>query len=55
MGGPCAADRWARETPPLEAPDHVHQKPDGYRKSADMLFGEIMEGYRRYRSAGVGS
>lgn len=55
MGGPCAADRWARETPPLEAPDHVHQKPDGYRKTADMLFGEIMEGYRRYHAARAGS
>lgn len=55
MGGPCAADRWARETPPLEAPDRVHQKPDGYRKSADMLFGEIMDGYRRFRSRGPGA
>lgn len=54
MGGACAADRWARETPPLEAPDLVHQKPEGYRKSADMLFGEIMDGYRRYRSRGAG-
>jgi lysophospholipase L1-like esterase len=50
MGGPCAADRWAAETPPLEAPDHVHQKADGYRKSAEMLFGVIMDGYRRYLS-----
>ncbi|HEY1795468.1 MAG TPA: GDSL-type esterase/lipase family protein [Stellaceae bacterium] len=57
MGGPCSAERWARETPPLEAPDHVHQKPDGYRKSADMLFGEIIDGYRRYRAvvSGAGS
>jgi hypothetical protein len=55
MGGPCAADRWARATPPLEAPGLVHQKPDGYRKSADLLFGEIMDGYRRYRATRAGS
>jgi lysophospholipase L1-like esterase len=57
MGGACSAETWARETPPLEAPDHVHQKPDGYRKSAGMLFEEIMDGYRRYRSraSGMGS
>ncbi len=60
MGGPCSADRWARQLLPLELADHVHQKPDGhYRCSAEMLFAEIMEGYRRYRSRsgapGVGS
>jgi len=50
MGGPCAADRWANAAPPLEAPDHVHPKADGYRRSADMLFREIIDGYRRYLS-----
>ena len=50
MGGPCAADRWARQSPPLEFPDHVHQKADGYRLSADMLFAELMNEYRRYRT-----
>ena len=56
MGGACAADRWARETPPLEAPDHVHQKPDGYRRRRrHAVSGRSMEGYRRYRAAGVGS
>ncbi|HEX3881117.1 MAG TPA: GDSL-type esterase/lipase family protein [Stellaceae bacterium] len=57
MGGPCAADRWARETPPLEAPDHVHQKADGYHRSAELLFREVIDGYRRYlsRPGAVGS
>jgi len=50
MGGPCAADRWARQTPPLEFPDHVHQKAEGYRLSAEMLFADLINEYRRYRA-----
>jgi len=56
MGGLCAADRWARQDPPLELADHIHQKPDGYRRSAELLFAAIMDEYRQYRSAtGLGS
>jgi lysophospholipase L1-like esterase len=50
MGGACSIDRWARETPPLAFPDRVHLQPAGYRKSAEALFAEIMNGYRRYRA-----
>ncbi|HVC50809.1 MAG TPA: GDSL-type esterase/lipase family protein [Stellaceae bacterium] len=50
MGGACAIDRWERQTPPLAYPDHVHLQAAGYRRSADALFGEIMDGYRRYRA-----
>lgn len=35
MGGPCAADEWAKASPRLAAGDRVHLTPRGYQKSAD--------------------
>ncbi len=50
MGGPCSMHRWNQLDPPLSADDHVHLKQDGYRKTADALFNELMAHYARYRS-----
>lgn len=37
MGGPGSIYRWARETPPLAAPDLIHLTPPGYRRTAAAL------------------
>jgi lysophospholipase L1-like esterase len=37
MGGPGSIYRWARETPPLAAPDLIHLTPSGYRRTAAAL------------------
>ncbi len=50
MGGPCASDRWFRQNPPLALPDHIHQTPAGYQRSADALFATLMAEYRHYRA-----
>ncbi|MGE0322310.1 MAG: GDSL-type esterase/lipase family protein [Polyangiaceae bacterium] len=43
MGGRDSITRWAKQSPPLAAPDHVHLTPKGYQKlgdaSADFLLG----------------
>lgn len=41
MGGPCAADEWARATPPLFAGDRVLLTANGYRQSAEALVAHI--------------
>jgi lysophospholipase L1-like esterase len=45
QGGPCGADRWARQD--LGHKDRVHMKQDGYWQSADQLYAALMRGYRR--------
>ena len=37
MGGPGSIYRWARETPPLAAPDLIHLTQPGYRRTASGL------------------
>jgi lysophospholipase L1-like esterase len=44
QGGRCGAFRW--EKAGLVFPDRVHMKQEGYWRSADRLFGELMRGYR---------
>ena len=50
MGGPCSEHRWTLLDPPLAADDHVHLRQDGYRKTAEQLFAELMAQYDRYRA-----
>jgi len=50
MGGPCSMHRWTSFDPPLSAEDHVHLRQDGYRKTAELLFNELMAQYDRYRA-----
>jgi lysophospholipase L1-like esterase len=50
MGGPCSMHRWASMDPPLAADDHVHLRQDGYRKTAEQLFAELMAQFDRYRA-----
>lgn len=41
-------DAWVNADPPLARPDHVHLSPAGYALSADRLFAQLMDEYRRY-------
>jgi len=54
MGGACGTHDWAAAQPPLAFPDHVHLKPDGYRRSADALFRVLMAEYDAHRSGAGG-
>jgi lysophospholipase L1-like esterase len=49
MGGSCSMQAWARTSPPMGAPDHVHLYAPGYRATAEVLFQDIMRGYQHYR------
>lgn len=54
MGGACGTHEWAVAQPPLAFADHVHLKPDGYRRSADALFQLLMAEYANYRTGAAG-
>jgi lysophospholipase L1-like esterase len=41
MGGICGAPQWAQLSPPLMSKDLVHLSKEGYRASADNLFGAL--------------
>lgn len=50
MGGPGSAARWARSSPPLAQPDHVHFTAPGYERLARFVAAELvatLEGERR--------
>ncbi len=44
MGRPCGIDQWARSSPPLAWPDHVHLRPEGARRAGDALWRALMGG-----------
>ena len=46
LPGPCGMDAWSRAKPPLAHADRVHMREDGYGRSAELLFNEIMRFYR---------
>ena len=45
MGGACGIHAWVHSDPPLAANDHVHLTEEGSKRSARMLFRELMTGY----------
>jgi lysophospholipase L1-like esterase len=49
MGGPCGIHAWVHASPPLAAEDHRNFTAEGARKSARMLFRDLMEAYEGYR------
>ena len=51
MGGDCAMHQWGLLDPPLGRADHIHMTAAGYAKSADALFGELIEAYDAYRAS----
>lgn len=48
MGGPCGIHQWANAEPPLAASDHVHLRSAGARRSARVLFKELMAGFEAH-------
>jgi lysophospholipase L1-like esterase len=51
MGADGAIARWAREAPPLAAPDRIHLMPRGYEKLGALLATELLEEYDRFTAA----
>ncbi len=51
MGGRCTMAEWSAASPPLAAADHVHLLRLGYRRTAEALFSELMQGYSQFRGA----
>jgi len=45
MGGPCGIHAWVHSKPPLAAKDHIHLTEEGSKRSARLLFREIMTAY----------
>jgi lysophospholipase L1-like esterase len=50
MGGTCSIDRMASAQPPLAASDHVHLTKAGYEAMADLLFGDLMREYEKWKA-----
>lgn len=50
MGGVCSIDRMSAANPPLAMHDHVHLSTPGYQAMADMLFGDLMRGYDKWKA-----
>jgi hypothetical protein len=51
MGGPCGIHAWVHSNPPLAAKDHIHLTEEGSKRSARLLFREIMTAYDAVRTA----
>jgi hypothetical protein len=45
MGGPCGIHAWVYSKPPLAAKDHIHLTEEGSKRSARLLFREVMTAY----------
>jgi hypothetical protein len=55
MGGTCGVHAWVHSEPPLAAGDHIHLTEEGSKRSARLLFRELMNGYDAYdRAVAVG-
>lgn len=48
MGGTCGVHAWAHSDPPLAAADHIHLTEEGSKRSARLLFREVMAGYDEF-------
>jgi hypothetical protein len=48
MGGTCGVHAWVHSDPPLAANDHIHLTEEGSKRSARLLFRELMTGYDAY-------
>jgi lysophospholipase L1-like esterase len=50
MGGACSIDRMAAAQPPLAAQDHMHLSKPGYEAMADLLYGDLMRAYEKWKA-----
>ena len=51
MGGACGIHAWVHSDPALAAADHVHLTEEGSKRSARLLFRELMTSYDTYDRA----
>jgi lysophospholipase L1-like esterase len=51
MGGTCGVHAWVHSEPALAAHDHIHLTEEGSKRSARLLFRELMIGYDAYDRA----
>lgn len=51
MGSACGLHKWVEADPPLAARDHIHMTNAGYSRSADALFGYLMQSYGTWQKA----
>ncbi len=51
MGGTCGIHAWVHGDPPLAANDHIHFTEEGSRRSARLLFRELMTGFDSFDRA----
>jgi len=49
MGGACGIHRWVKADPKLAASDHVHITGAGSRRSAEVLYTELMAGFTAHK------
>jgi hypothetical protein len=45
MGGPCGIHAWVHSKPALAAKDHIHLTEEGSKRTARLLFREMMMAY----------
>lgn len=50
MGGSCSIERWAKATPPLAMPDHVHLTDLGSQRLGKAIYLALMRRYDAYRN-----
>jgi lysophospholipase L1-like esterase len=55
MGGTCGVHAWVHSDPPLAANDHIHLTEEGSKRSARLLFRELMTSYDAFDRASAAS
>ena len=55
MGGTCGVHAWVHSDPPLAANDHIHLTEEGSKRSARLLFRELMTSYDAFDRAAAAS
>jgi lysophospholipase L1-like esterase len=50
--GPCGANAWALQDPPLAGQDRVHYRPEGYARAADALYDQLMADFAAWKGKG---
>lgn len=50
--GPCGANAWALQDPPLAGQDRVHYRPEGYARAADALYDQLMADFSVWKASG---
>ncbi len=49
--GPCGANAWSLQDPPLAGQDRVHYRPEGYARAADALYDQLMVDFAAWKAS----